>query len=176
LGVYEDSVAAIEYIMFRPGLDNGNVSVFGQSIGGVNAIVAIGKNDFPEIRAVAVEGAFCSYRREAQDVMISAVQEKKGDASCLASPIRYISFLAVTDFLSPGEFIDQVSPIPLLLIHCTNDAIVAYHHCERLYEKAKEPKYLWIIRGCNHLNVFTDRQSENSYREKLVQFFKNHQF
>jgi len=175
-GIYEDSIAAIEYIMSRPGLNQGNVLIFGQSLGGVNAIVALAKNDFPEIRAVAVEGAFCSYRREAQDMMLSTVQEKKSDGSCLTFPIRPISFLAVTNSFSPAECIDQVSPIPVLLIHCTNDAIVSYHHCERLYKKAKEPKYQWIIRGCGHLNVFTDGQSENEYRERLVQFFKNYQF
>ena len=176
LGIYEDSISAIEYIMSKPGLNHGNLFVFGQSLGGVNAIVAIAKNDFPEIRAVAVEGAFYSYRTEAQDMMISTVQEKMGNVSCLTFPIRPISFVAVTNSLSSGEFIDHVSPIPVLLIHCTNDAIVSYHHSERLYEKAKEPKHLWIIRGCSHLNVFTDRQSENKYRDRLVQFFKNHQF
>jgi len=53
-GIYKDSVAAIEYIMSKPDIDHGNVFVFGQSLGGVNAIVAIAKNDFPEIRAIAI--------------------------------------------------------------------------------------------------------------------------
>ncbi|MDY6792198.1 MAG: alpha/beta hydrolase [Thermodesulfobacteriota bacterium] len=173
-GIYKDSVAAIEYIMSKPDIDHRNVFVFGQSIGGVNAIVAIAKNDFPQIRAMAIEGAFFSYRQEAQDMMISAVRKKMGNVPCLPLQIRLISFLAVTDRYSPGEFIDRISPIPLLLIHCTQDAYVAYHHSELLYEKAKTPKTAWIIKGCKHLQLFTDEQHKYEYRQKLVRFFNHY--
>ena len=159
--------------MSKPDIDHGNVFVFGQSLGGVNAIVAIAKNDFPEIRAIAIEGAFFSYRQEAQDMMISTVRKKIGNVPCLSAQIWPISFLSVTNLYSPGEFIDQVSPIPVLLIHCTQDSYVSYHHSELLYEKAKEPKNVWIIRGCKHLQVFTDNQFKHRYRQKLVQFFNN---
>jgi len=173
-GIYKDSVAAIEYIMSKPDIDHGNVFVFGQSLGGVNAIVAIAKNDFPEIRAIAIEGAFFSYRQEAQDMIISAVRKKIGNVPCLSMQTWPISFLSVTNLYSPGEFIDQVSPIPVLLIHCTQDSYVSYHHSELLYEKAKEPKNVWIIRGCKHLQLFTDKQFKQRYRQKLVQFFNNY--
>ena len=174
LGIYEDSVAAIKYIMSKPGIDHNNVFVFAQSLGGANAIVAIAKNDFPKIRAIAVEGTFYSYRKEAQDKMISAVQNKIGNIPCLSIHIRLISFLAVTDSHSPGDFIDQVSPIPILLIHCTKDSFVSYHHSEWMYERANEPKYVWVIKGCNHLQVFTDKKYEYRYRSKLVQFFNKY--
>jgi len=174
LGIYEDSVAAIEYIMSKPDIDHDNVFVFGQSLGGANAIVAIAKNNFPKIRAIAVEGAFYSYREEAQDKMILTVQEKIGNIPYLSLQIRLISFLSVTNSHSPGEFIDQLSPIPVLLIHCTQDSIVSYHHSEWLYEKANEPKYIWIIKGCKHLQVFTDKQFEYRYRQRLVQFFNKY--
>ena len=174
LGIYEDSVAAIEYIMSKPDIDHDNVFVFGQSIGGANASLAIAKNDFSKIRAIAVEGAFYSYREEAQDKMISTVQEKIGNIPCLPLQIRLISFLSVTNSHSPGEFIDQVSPIPVLLIHCTQDSIVSYHHSEWLYEKANEPKYIWIIEGCKHLQIFTDKQFECRYRQRLVRFFNKY--
>jgi len=173
-GIYEDSVAAIEYIMSKPDIDRDNVFVFGQSLGGANAIVSMAKNDFPKIRAIAVEGAFYSYREEAQDKMISTVRNKIGNIPWLPIQIRLISFLSVTDSHSPGEFIDQVSPIPVLLIHCTQDSFVSYHHSEWLYEKANEPKYLWIIKGCKHLQVFTDKQFEYGYRHRLVQFFNKY--
>jgi fermentation-respiration switch protein FrsA (DUF1100 family) len=173
-GVYEDSVSAIEYIISNPTITSNNVYIFGQSLGGVNAIVAIAKNDFPEIRAIAIEGAFYSYRAEARDMMGSTVQKKIGNIPGLSLQIWLISFFLVTNSYSPDEFIDQVSPIPILLIHCTQDSLVSYHHSEWLYEKAKEPKYLWIISGCSHLQVFTDKQTEYRYRQRLVQFFNDH--
>ena len=173
-GIYEDSVAAFEYIMSRSDIDSKNVFAFGQSLGGTNAIVAIAKNKFPGVRAIAVEGTFSSYRTEARDMMISNVQKKIGNVPFLPLQIRLISFLSVTNSKSAEEFIDQVAPIPILLIHCTKDSIVSYHHSERLYEKSNEPKQIWIIRGCNHLQVFAESQSGNEYRQKLVNFFNNY--
>jgi fermentation-respiration switch protein FrsA (DUF1100 family) len=173
-GIYEDSVSAIEYIMSKPTITPSNVYIFGQSLGGVNAIVAIAKNDFPEIRAIAIEGAFYSYRAEARDMMGSTVQKKIGNIPCLSLQTWLISFFSVTNSYSPDEFIDQVSPIPILLIHCTQDSLVSYHHSEWLYEKAKEPKYLWIISVCSHLQVFTDKKTGYRYRQRLVQFFNDH--
>jgi uncharacterized protein len=173
-GIYEDSVSAIEYIMSNPTSTPSNVYVFAQSLGGGNAVVAIAKNDFPEIRAIAIEGAFYSYRAEAQDMMGAAVQKKIGNIPFLSQQIRLISFFSVTNSYSPDEFIDQVSPIPILLIHCSQDSLVSYHHSEWLYEKAKEPKDLWIISGCSHLQVFTDKKTGCRYRQGLVQFFNDH--
>ena len=173
-GVYEDSVAAIEYILNKPGVDHRNVFIFGQSLGGVNAIVAAAQNDFPQIRAVAVEGTFESYRSEARDRMEAATREKIGNIPCLSLQIWPVSFFAVTDSYSPEDYIKMISPIPVLLIHCLQDAIVYYQHSERLYEAARDPKQLWLIEGCGHLKVFAGAQSDSAYRQKLVQFFLDH--
>jgi len=173
-GVYEDSVAAIEYILTKPGIDHGNVFIFGQSLGGVNAIVAVAKNDFLQIRAVAVEGAFYSYRSEAQDVMFATTREKIGNVPCLSLQIWPVSFFTVTDSYSPKHYIQGVSPIPILLVHCLQDSIVYCQHSERLYEAARDPKELWLINGCDHLKVFTDGQTDSGYRQKLVRFFMDH--
>jgi fermentation-respiration switch protein FrsA (DUF1100 family) len=175
-GIYEDSVAAIEYIMSNPDIDHANVFIFGQSLGGANAVIAIAKNDYPKIRAIAIEGTFYSYRKEAQDKMISAVRNKFGNIPFLPTQIRLISFVLVTNFHSPGEWIDQISPIPLLLIHCSQDSLVSYQHSKWLYEKANEPKYLWIIKGCKHLQIFTDKQFDSKYRQRLIQFFNKYRW
>jgi fermentation-respiration switch protein FrsA (DUF1100 family) len=173
-GIYEDSVSAIEYLISKPTITSSNVYIFGQSLGGVNAIVAIAKNNFPEIRAIAIEGAFYSYRAEAQDMMGSTFQKEVGYVPFLSQQIWLISLFSVTNSYSSDEFIDQVSPIPILLIHCTEDSLVSYHHSEKLYEKAKEPKYLWIVSSCSHLQVFTDKKTEYGYRQRLLNFFNDY--
>ncbi len=55
-----------------------------------------------------------------------------------------------------------------MMIHCTGDSLVSYHHSERLYKKANNPKQLWAIEGCGHLRVFTENRFEEEYREKRV--------
>lgn len=173
-GVYEDSVAAIDYILNRTGVDPDNVFVFGQSLGAVNAMVALSRNDFTQIRAVAAEGAFDYYRAEARERMEAGTRKTIGNVPCLSLQIWPLAFLAVTDSYSPGDHVQRISPVPLLLIHCLQDSIVYYQHSERLYEAARAPKHLWLIDGCGHIEVFSGAQDESGHRQKLVQFFLNY--
>lgn len=170
-GVYQDSVAAMEYITSKAGIDHDNLLIFAQSLGGANAISVVGNNNFSGIRAMAVEGAFYSYRTEAHDAISSTVGKKVGDVPCLSLQIWPVSFLAVSDSYSPGDYIENAASIPVLFIHCTDDEYVNHRHGKLLYDKAKEPKELWLIENCNHLKLFTD---SNRYREKLVEYFNNY--
>lgn len=170
-GIYEDSVSAIEYIISKPSTAEENIYIWGQSLGGANAIVALAKNKFPEIRAVAVEGAFHSYRAAARDAMASKIQKKIGNVPFLSQQIWLVSYLSVTDSYSPDEYVARISPIPILLIHCTKDSLVSCHHSEWLYEKAKDPKYFWRVNACGHLSLFTDQATDHKYRQRLVHFF-----
>ncbi|MCX7911892.1 MAG: alpha/beta fold hydrolase [Dehalococcoidales bacterium] len=52
--------------------------------------------------------------------------------------------------LSPIEFVSQLAPRPLLLIHGDRDDIVPVTHARRLYEKAGNPKELIIVEGAGH--------------------------
>lgn len=169
-GVYQDSVAAMEYITSKSGIDNANLFIFAQSLGGTNAVSLVDNNYFRRICAIAIESTFYSYRREAHDVISSTVQKKIGKIPCLSLQLWPVSFLTVSDSHSPGDYIDKVSPIPVLLIHCTDDKYVSHRHSELLYDKAKEPKELWIIEKCKHLKLFTQ---SDEYRKKLVEYFKN---
>lgn len=173
-GLYQDSLAAFQYIISRSDIDPQNIFVFGQSLGAVNAIVALANSRFPEIRAVAIEGAFSSYRNQVRDTITSDVQGKMGNVPCLSLQVWPIALFSVTNDRSAEDYVDQISPVPLLLIHCAEDSLVSYQHSERLFEKSNHPKRLWIIRGCNHLNVFTENPSEKEYRLRLIQFFNRY--
>ena len=106
--------------------------------------------------------------------MTASTLEKIGNIPFLSLQTGLAAFLAVTDTYSPGESIHQISPIPVLLIHCLQDGIVAFRHSERLHEAARAPKQLWLIDGCRHIEVFTEAQSDSGYRQRLVQFFRDH--
>lgn len=169
-GVYQDSVAAMEYITSKVGIDHDNLLIFAQSLGGTNAISVVGNNNFSGIRSMAIEGTFYSYRTEAHDAISSTVRKKIGNIPCLSLQLWPVSFLTVSDSYSPGDYIENVAPIPVLFIHCTDDKYVKHRHSKLLYDKAKGPKELWIIENCKHLKLFT---KSNKYREKLVEYFNN---
>lgn len=51
---------------------------------------------------------------------------------------------------SVGAIIDKVSPMPLAALHSTADEFVPVADIQRMMDKAKAPKRLWIITASNH--------------------------
>ncbi|UFS72216.1 alpha/beta hydrolase [Geomonas sp. RF6] len=160
-GVYQDSVAALSYISTRKDIDPSRLLVLGQSLGGSNAIAALGANGFRGVRAVAIESAFSSYR--------SIVREKIGEIPVLALLKWPLSYLLLGDRYSAEQVVDRISPVPLLLIYGTNDPVVSLNQGKRLLERAKEPKEFWTVTENGHLETFI--REDWPYRKRLVQFF-----
>ena len=52
--------------------------------------------------------------------------------------------------VTPINWVDRISPRPLLVVHGEADELVPVEHAGRLYHKAKEPKELKIIPGAQH--------------------------
>ena len=52
--------------------------------------------------------------------------------------------------INPLNWIDKISPRPLLIVHGADDETVDPSHARELYEKAKEPKDISIIEGGEH--------------------------
>lgn len=148
-GVFEDSRAAIGYVRSRPDVDATKLVIFGQSLGGVNAIVAVDK-ERPGVRALVVESAFASYS--------SIAGEKLKAAGML-----------VSDDYSADRFVAAIAPIPIIFVHGTDDTIVPFHHSERLFSLAREPKQLWTVPGGGHIEAFSERFG-NRYRLRLLKF------
>lgn len=160
-GLFEDSMAALEYVAGRPGIDHSRLLVLGQSLGGANAIAALGSRPFVGIRAVAIDSAFVSYR--------SIVRDKIGGMPFLSFFRAPLSHLLIGDSLSPDAVVARIAPIPLLIIHGTHDTVVPHSHGQRLFQLAGEPKQFWSIPGGEHTDAFADPAS--TYRQQLVDFF-----
>jgi fermentation-respiration switch protein FrsA (DUF1100 family) len=160
-GVFEDSLAALDYIAARPGIDHNRLLVLGQSLGGANAIAAVGSRAPGSVRAVAIDSAFASYQGIVHD---------KVAAMPLLSLLRTpLSHLLIGNDLSPEVVVANIAPTPLLIIHGTADPVVPYSHGKRLFELARESKQFWTIEGGEHTEAFADPGS--GYRQRLVAFF-----
>ena len=151
-GVYEDSVAALRYVRARSDLDPGRLLVFGQSLVGTQAIVAVGAGERAGVCAVAVEATFLSYS--------TIASEKVSGAGLL-----------MNDDYSAERYIAKLAPIPLLLIHGSADEVIPASHSERLHVLAGEPKTLVRVPGGRHIESMSLRFGE-TYRDRLVRFFE----
>ncbi len=155
-GVYEDSVAAVEYVRKRTDIDPRKIILFGQSLGGANAIAVAGSAGFDGIAGVASDSAFSSYKGVA------------GDHAGLLKPFAY---LLIGNRFTPKKAVGQIAPVPLVLIHGTADRVVPYRHALKLFEAAGEPKYLWTIEGGGHTEALGRYRQEVAPR--LLQLFRS---
>ena len=162
-GVYEDSLAAVNYVKSRTDVESDKLLIFGQSLGGANAIAVMGRNKIDGVCAVAIESTFYSYRQ--------IVREKLGDIPVLSILRWPLSFLIVGNGYSPGNVVDDIAPVPLLLIHGADDRVIPFHHGRELFDKAKEPKQLWVIKNGRHTEAFT--KYHRQYRKPLIKFYKD---
>lgn len=161
-GLYEDSLAALDYIRRRKDLDRDKLVVLGQSLGGAQAIAAVGGGNRSGIRGVAIESTFFSYRE--------IVRDKIGDIPLVSLLKTPLARLLVDDDLSPADAVGKIAPIPLLLIYGTADPVIPYAHGTRLFAMAREPKQFWTIDGGDHTEAFVETGSP--HRPRLVAFFR----
>lgn len=150
-GVFEDAIAALDYLRARADIDASKLFVFGQSLGGMIAIAATSAS--PQgVRAVLAEAPFHSYTQLADD-------RTPGEGQI------------VDEAWSATTHIAKLAPIPLLLIHGTKDKIVPYSHSAMLLAEAREPKHLVTVEGGDHLDIMTERYG-TTYQDMMIDFFE----
>jgi hypothetical protein len=160
-GVIDDVHAAIDYARMRSDVDADRLAVFGQSLGGSVAIVALAQRDHA-VAGLCVEGPFASYREEARFVT-RRVWYLWG-----ASPL--ISRYLVSDDLSAIDYVNHLPPMPKLFICGDQDHIVDYRQTVALYERASDPKKLWLIPNSGHTEAVTGEIEGG--RQRVTDFFK----
>jgi len=64
---------------------------------------------------------------------------------------------------APRDFVSQISPRPLLLLHGEFDALIPLAHARELYAHAREPKQLYVIPRGAH-----DLENLNSATKNLI--------
>ncbi|HET7317777.1 MAG TPA: alpha/beta hydrolase, partial [Nitrospirota bacterium] len=104
-----------------------------------------------------IDSAFSSYRRIAREKLAKFY-------------LSWFSFL-FSDKYSPVDWIAQVSPVPVLVIHGEMDTVVPVHHAEALFDAARPPKELWLVPAEGHVRSFANdivRQQTVEYLERVL--------
>jgi fermentation-respiration switch protein FrsA (DUF1100 family) len=152
-GIYEDAIAALAYVRTRSDVDAQRLYVFGQSLGGMLAIAASAAS--PQgIRAVLAEAPVHSYTAWADDQM----PEKE---------------LALDDTYCAHNHVARLAPVPLLLLHSTQDRVVPYSHSAQLFAAAGEPKQLVTLGEGAHNDAMTLAHGSR-YQDLAAAFFASH--
>ena len=161
-GVQLDIDAAMRALLARPDVDAQRIIVFGQSLGAALAVHYVAHSQYrSSVRAVVLDSPFSDYR--------GIVREKLA-GFFLTWPFQWMARMTVENDYSPTASIEAVAPIPVLFIHGDDDLVVPLHHSQRLYERAREPKELWVLPDTGHIQAVRSRE----VRERLAHFLERH--
>lgn len=159
-GLQTDIDTAMRYLAKRePDMGGGPTIVFGQSLGGMAAVHYVAHSDFrAHIGALVLEAAFTGPRQIAREKLASF---------WLTWPLQWLADVAISNGYESLSAAESIAPIPLLLVHGTDDAVIPVSHSERLYAAAKEPKELWKIRDVGHIAAFRSEELRNRLTDFL---------
>ncbi len=158
-GSIADAHAALDYLLARQDIDRRRIVVFGQSLGGAIGIVLASER--PEIRGLAVDGAFDNYRR------IVGWHIRRNPL--LLAIAWWVPSLLVKTGYDPIDYVAKIAPRALLVMQGTEDHVVDPAMARRLYDAAGEPKELWLVEGADHYGAMQDRPEESHPR--LLEFW-----
>jgi fermentation-respiration switch protein FrsA (DUF1100 family) len=132
-GIYQDGLAAYDYLVSRRKLPPDCIIPFGRSLGAAAAIEIAMRRD---VRCLIIESAFTSTRDMAK---------------------RMFLFQLLSPFL-PANYNNlekiQAIHVPKLIIHGEEDDIVPFSMGQRLYKAASGPKSFYPIAGAGHNDTY----------------------
>lgn len=113
---------AIDFIESREDLDADRIGYFGISLGGIIGTIASGVDERIKVPVIVLAGGNIN--------LMFGVNALSG---------KHKSYLSVMD---PINFVDQISPRPLLMLNAKNDEVVPPITSKLLYKKARKPKQI----------------------------------
>ncbi|SPD73637.1 2-hydroxy-6-oxohepta-2,4-dienoate hydrolase (TodF) [uncultured Desulfobacterium sp.] len=174
LGWTKDLAAVIDHLYLLPEVDKSHIAVLGFSGGAaVSICVAARDNRINYLAACACPAEF--YRLTEADDAASWIDHfrKIGAIRDDNFPRSTEEWLDGFRFVSPVEYVSQIAPRPLLLIHAKDDETVSISHAHRLYERAREPKQLVVLDAAGH-KLRRDQRVLTEFIRWLVSHLQGH--
>lgn len=168
-GYYEmrDIEAWYQYLITREDVDPERIGILGNSMGASMAIQYAAQNE--NISAVVAHSAFSSL----DDTVSTSVEVFTGLPAFPFGPL--IVFWAERELgedssvISAKEWIPEISPRPVLLLHGGKDTSISPESAETLFQAAGEPKELWYEPEVGHTEFDTALPEE--FEMRVVGFF-----
>jgi dipeptidyl aminopeptidase/acylaminoacyl peptidase len=151
LGWTRDLQAALDFLYSLKGIDKNHLSLLGFSGGAAVSIYAAAHD--PWVSLVVTCACPADFHSLHQTEMpLEAIQRFRqiGAIRDKDFPPSVEEWQEGFEIVTPVNWVDRISPRPLLLVHGDADELIPVEHARRLYQKAKEPKELKIIPDARH--------------------------
>ena len=133
IGLYQDGLAAYDYLVERKGISPDRIIPFGRSLGAAVATEIATKRD---VRSLIIESAFTSTRDMAKNMFL----------------FQLLSPFLPHHYNNLGKI--KSIAVPKLIIHGEADEIIPFSMGEMLYRAANAPKYFFPIHGAGHNDTY----------------------
>lgn len=154
-----DVKTALDYALAQPKVDH--VGAWGGSMGGATLIRATAQ--FPQIEALFVDSSFDSLDDEFDFLVPYPL------INPLAKFITKVETGIDLDQVSPLNEIGKISPRLVYIVHSTADIVAPPTAGEKLFNAAKEPRFLWLEKDAAHLAIYLE--NPRRYQRRLGDFF-----
>lgn len=143
--------------------DGKPIALLGQSLGGALGIALASewsqRNEEPSLNAVILDGTFSGFR---------SIAREKLSAFWLTWPLQIPLSWTIPDDYEGTDYIADISPTPVMIIHSIRDGIIPFHHGQALFDAANEPRML-MKTDTPHAATFVIP----AYREKVIEFLEH---
>ena len=164
----EDVKGAVVFLKSRPELAGLPLVAIGQSLGAAALLLAMAEE--PRIQAAVVEACFAR--------LIEAVKVR----CCILGPwagtgAERIGRLLLSEHgvdvarVAPVDYIASLSPRPVLIVHDRLDFTIGRGVSQELYERAGQPKQLWVAPWSPHVQAATFASA--AYEEQVCRFLES---
>jgi fermentation-respiration switch protein FrsA (DUF1100 family) len=156
--VFLDIKTGLAWLIKNPAVQSRPIFLLGQSLGAALGVYLIGSDldAKQQLTGVILDGSFSRYRTLARE---------KLSESWLTWLLQSSLPLLLSDKYDPEDYIAKISPLPILIMHSKDDAMVPFNYGKRLYEHAKNPKFFIETAG-SHVGTFFYEQ----YRKDVLKF------
>jgi pimeloyl-ACP methyl ester carboxylesterase len=176
-----DMQAALKYLKNRPDADPGGIGFFAISKGAGAGLLALVQD--PYVRCFVTDGLYATYSTMVPYMRkwISIFSKHYFLQGLIPMwfyglypypALRRIGRIRNCRFPHLEKVLPRVAPRPLLMIHGGADTYIKPEMARALYERARQPKELWMVEGAKH-NQALQRAGEE-YHRRVLEFFNIH--
>ncbi len=165
-----DIIGAVRWI--HAVLGQAPVGLLGISMGAAASLLAAA--ECPEVTCVVADSPFARL-----DTPVRTAIRARGYPGVLVPALaRSVAFVSgwrlgtVRRWLDPIDVVDRLAPRPLLLIHGQADDMIPVDETHALWERAGEPKKLWIVPEVGHARAA--EVDPRGYAETVAGFFEQY--
>ncbi|CBL43826.1 lipocalin family protein [gamma proteobacterium HdN1] len=159
-GSMADIQGGLNWLHASGRLQSSPLIVFGQSLGASMAIWVLAQ---PQNRGKAAclieEAGFADYRE-----VVNAAMKR----SWLLWPLRPVVVPLMDNRYAPATVVGQLAPMPLLIAHSREDLVIPFRQAEKLYQAARPPKEMLVLRGAHARGP-----EQPEVQEALLQFMRS---